>query len=142
MSFAAAPTNLRRATVPLAPMLDVLFLLLIFFATTSSYRALEQQINVNLPLSQTAGSAQPSAHEVLVNISSTGELVVNGRTVGLEELRSMLAELARDYPNDRLIIRGDQSVAYGRVIAVMDAARAAGLYRIHFATIRSVNAGG
>lgn len=141
MSFATPPATMRRATVPLAPLLDVLFLLLIFFATTSSYRAFEQQISVNLPLSQTAGADEPAPNEVLVNIQPTGALVVNGKTVSLVELKNLLGELARDYPNDRLIIRGDKSVEYGRVIAVMDVARAAGMNRISFATVRS-NPGG
>jgi len=136
MSFAAPPANLRKAGVPLAPMLDVLFLLLIFFATTSTYRAVEQQIAINLPVSQTAATDQPGRHDILININNDGSIIVSGGTVSLEQLHTMLKQLAVDYPDDRVIIRGDQLVPYGRVIGVMDAARAAGFGRIHFATVK------
>ncbi len=136
MSFASPPAHLRRPAVPLAPLLDVLFLLLIFFATTSTYRAVEQQIDIDLPISQTAGADQPAGNDILINLERDGRIVVNGRTMSLDELYSMLADLAADYPDDRVIIRGDQAVPYGRVIAVMDATRAAAFTRIHFATVQ------
>jgi len=137
VSFAQPRQPTRRVTVPLAPMLDVLFLLLIFFATTSTFRAEEQQIDVNLPIAQTASAAEPLETELLVNVRADDTLVVGGRAVTIAELRAMLRQITADFPNERVIIRGDQAVNYGRIVEVMDAARAANVRQIHFATIQA-----
>jgi len=136
MSFAQPRQPSRRVTVPLAPMLDILFLLLIFFATTSTFRAEEQQIDVNLPIARTAAAAEPLKTEVLVNVMNDGSLLVGGQDVSIAELRTMLLQLTADFPNERVIIRGDQTVNYGRIVEVMDAARAARVQQIHFATVQ------
>jgi len=137
VSFARPRQPTRRATVPLAPMLDVLFLLLIFFATTSTFRAEEQQIDVNLPIAQTASAAEPLETELLVNVRADDTLVVGGRAVTIDQLRAMLRQITADFPNERVIIRGDQAVNYGRIVEVMDAARSANVRQIHFATIQA-----
>lgn len=136
MSFAAPNRASMRKAVPMAPMLDVLFLLLIFFATSSTFRAAEQQIDVNLPLAQAAESFDPVRTEVLVNVRPDGALVVSGRQVTVARLRQLLAQLVADFPNERVIIRGDREVPYGRVVEVMDTARAVGIRQVHFATVR------
>jgi biopolymer transport protein ExbD len=135
MSFAEPRQPTRRSSVPLAPMLDILFLLLIFFVTTSTFRAEERLIDVNLPIAQTAAAMEPLKTEVLVNVRDDATLVVGGRTVSIDELRMILGELTRDFPNERVIIVGDKLVNYGRIVEVMDAARAAKVREIHFATV-------
>jgi len=136
MSFARPRQPERRSGVPLAPMLDVLFLLLIFFATSTTFRAGEQQIDVNLPVAQTGQSVEPLRTEVVVNIQQDGSIVVSGREVELGELRSMLVKLVERFPDERVIIRGDQSTNYGRIVEVMDAARVARVHEVRFATQR------
>jgi biopolymer transport protein ExbD len=119
-------------------MLDVLFLLLIFFAATYSYRAArEQSIAMDLPVSQTAVDEPAARYDVRVNIDNDGRIIISGEPVTLDRLYEMLRDLSADYPDDRVIIGGDRSVAYGRVIAVMDAARAAGFSRVQLATVRT-----
>ena len=142
MSFARPRQPLRRAAVPLAPMLDILFLLLIFFATSTTFRAGEQQIDVNLPLAQTGQTREPTPTEVVVNIREDGSIVVAGRTMPLSQLRAMLSELVREFPNERVIIRGDETTQYGRVVEVMDTARLARVKEVRFATARPARESG
>jgi len=139
MSFAKPSIPTRRAAVPLAPMIDILFLLLIFFVTTSTFRAAEQQVDVKLPVAQTGQTTEPTRTEVVINIRNDGEIVVGGRVYTLNELHGMLGELVRQYPDERVIIRGDKQVVYERIIGVMDAARAVGVRGIYFATVRKAD---
>ena len=137
MSFARPRQPTRRAAVPLAPMLDVLFLLLIFFVTTSSFRAQEQQIDVQLPSAEAAETAEPTSTEVVVNVKADGSIMVGAEAYQPPALRSMLSQLVAEFPDERVIIRGDKNVKYERIVDVMDTARAAGVRNIYFATVKS-----
>ncbi|NBB82321.1 MAG: biopolymer transporter ExbD [Alphaproteobacteria bacterium] len=136
MSFARPRQPQRRAGVPLAPMLDVLFLLLIFFATSTTFRAGEQQIDVDLPVAKTGQTVEPLRTEVVVNIKEDGSIVVSGRALELGELRSMLVKLVERFPEERVIIRADASARHGRVVEVMDAAELAQVGEVRLATQR------
>jgi biopolymer transport protein ExbD len=135
MSF-ARPAQHYRLAFPLIPMIDLMFVLVIFFVTTTSFTADEQQIDVKLPLTQTG--APPEAHpsELIVNIQAGGAITVGGRPYDLEQFRTMLGQLVADYPNERLIIRGDKTVTYDRIVGIMDAARSVGVRNIYFATVK------
>lgn len=137
MSFAQPSQPVRSAAVPLAPMIDILFLLLIFFVTTSSFRAAEQQIDVNLPAAEASDPAEARPSEVVVNVRGDGTILIGPAEYELDTLRQTLASLVADYPDEHLIIRGDRQTAYERIIQVMDAARSAGVRHIYFATVRS-----
>lgn len=139
MSFAEQPVRGRHAGVPLAPMLDVLFLLLIFFVTTSSFRAEEQAVEVGLPTAETGASLEPLSTEVVVNITPDGRIVVANQEMAVEKLKAMLGQLVREFPDERVILRGDKQSTYERVIEVIDAARSAGVRHIHFATIKQAS---
>lgn len=135
MSFGAAQQN-RRPAVPLAAMLDILFLLLIFFVTTGSFRAEEQQIDVELPAAQAAGTIKPGRTELVINVRQDGAIVVGEAAFDAGVLGAMLEQLVRDFPDERVIIRGDREVSYHRIITVMDVARSAGVRNIYFATVK------
>lgn len=136
MSFAQSRRATTRGFVPLAAMIDVMFLLLIFFTTTSTFRAREQQIDVKLPVAEHTQAQKPTRTEVVVNVREDGTIVIGDQVYQLGRLQTMLTELVKLYPRERLIIRGDQTVRYGRIIAVMDAARSAGVGDIRFATVK------
>ena len=135
MSFGAAQQN-RRPVVPLAAMLDILFLLLIFFVTTGSFRAEEQQIDVELPTAQAAAPIKPERTELLINVRQDGTIVVGEAALNANALGVLLERLVSEFPDERVIIRGDREVSYHRIITVMDVARAAGVRNIYFATVK------
>ena len=135
MSFGAAQQN-RRPVVPLAAMLDILFLLLIFFVTTGSFRAEEQQIDVELPTAQAAAPIKPERTELVINVRQDGTIVVGEAALNANALGVLLERLVSEFPDERVIIRGDREVSYHRIITVMDVARAAGVRNIYFATVK------
>jgi len=117
-------------------MLDVLFLLLIFFAMTSSIRATEQLIDVDVPVARTGESEEGRVHETIVNVLNDGRIYVGASETPKtpDQLRRTLAELIASYPNERIIVRGDAEASHGRIMSVYDAARAAGVNDIRVAT--------
>lgn len=136
MSFAEQPDRMQQARVPLAPMMDILFLLLVFFVTTSSFRAEESAIDVGLPTAETGQDLKTISTEVVVNITNDGRIIIANRTMDLPQMRTLLSDLIETWPNERVIIRGDKKVTYEQLIEVVDAARAVGVNNIHFATVK------
>lgn len=112
-----------RLDVKMTPMIDVVFLLLIFFVVTSTF--LERPgIDLTLP---EAGSAPVAAREELtVRLGADGGTWVDGVAVDPAALAdSLSARLERD-GGDRVVLEADERVSHGRVVQAMDAARRAG----------------
>ena len=116
----------RRAgtVLNLTPLIDIVFLLLVFFMLTSHFIE-DQAIDIDLPKAQRGSEAiEKEFVEVIVN--SNGELLVDGRTVRLEHLEQILKG-AFHAPDTRFVrLRGDHEARLGLVVSVIDAARAAG----------------
>ncbi len=135
MSFTAPPQQRSQAPFPLASMIDIMFLLLIFFMTTSVFREYDQQIDVSLPATQT-GHATGSPRQVVITITDKDEIFLSGRRYTLDELRATLTELAR-LEAQTVVIRADAASRWNTGVGVMDAARAAGMTDVAVSTIRS-----
>ncbi len=136
MSFARPAQTYKLAGIPLVPMIDLMFVLVIFFVTTTSFTAEEQQIDMNLPATQTgaADTAQPS--EVIINVRADGQILIGARSYTLDAFDKLMRELVTDYPNERVIIRGDKLATYERIMTIVDHARAAGAKDVRFATVK------
>lgn len=135
MSF-AQPKQPHRRNVPLAPMLDMMFLLLIFFVVTASIGEQERLVEINLPSAESSEAGDGQRSQIVINIRADGEIVMGAGSYGPEELRGVLAELVADFPDERVVIRGDAEARHGRIMAVFDAAQAAGVRHIDVATVR------
>lgn len=114
------------AGLNLAPMIDVVFLLLIFFMVATTFSEDEEQLDVNLPASG-VGEASEDSEEITIVLFENGNLLVNGDEVAEEQLPTRLEELARVDDSLPVTIRGDRDVVLQRVVAVMDACVLAGL---------------
>jgi len=108
----------------IAPLLDVVLLLLIFFMVTTSFA--DRQIALDLPSAQ---SGSPQATEaVVVAIDAKGILMLDGEPISEEELTSLLETLALQERD--LEIRADTAVQHGYVVRVLDLAKRVGLIRV------------
>lgn len=124
--------------IGLTALIDVVFLLLIFFmvSTTFDWRT---ELSIELP----EASAQESARDdtvVEVVIDAGGSVHVDGRRVddpAARALRQALAYAARGLDSPRVVVSADARTPHQSVVAVMDAARRTGLYRLTFAARRS-----
>lgn len=118
-------------SVDMTPLIDVVFILLLFFLVTTTF-VKETGISVDRP---TAATAQHlSADSLRVAIAPTGATYTEGRRVELGELRGLVKDAVARDEQTRVIVIPDESVASGRLIEVMDLARAAGATRVSVAT--------
>lgn len=118
----------------LAPMIDVVFLLLCFFMTTTLYSQWETEVDITLPTAITGENLQRMAGEIIINVFADGHLVVNGRKLTLDELGELLLRVSDLFPGQPVVIRGDEATDYGSIMQVMDRCRAADIFNITFAT--------
>ncbi len=119
----------------LAPMIDVVFLLLCFFVTSQLFAQWEAEIDITLPTARTGQTPQRLPGEIILNILRDGSVVVNGRTLQDEELGDMLKRLAELFPGQPVVIRADRQTAYEHVVNVLDRCREADIWNISFATL-------
>jgi len=122
------------ANMQLAPMIDIVFLLLIFFIVTWQFTKSETELSVSVPTAQEGADPQRQLGEIVINILSDGSIKVEGGTVDLAQLLEKLASIAAQYENQPVRIRGDGGVAYQRIVEVIDTCQKAGIWNISFAT--------
>ena len=116
--------------VNMTPMLDVVFIMLIFFIVTSSF-VKESGIDVNR---QQAASAEPQeTANILVAISESGQVWIDKRPVDVRAVRANIERLHAENPKGSVVIQADKRSANGILIQVLDAARLAGVENVALA---------
>ena len=122
--------------LPLTPLIDMVFLIVIFFMINAAF-AIHSVIPVELPgaVSGAVSGAVPGATELIITVAADGRIYLDrdgaANAVSLNDLRSVLTG-ARDLP---VVLRGDARAAYGGLVAVMDAVRAAGITDLSLVTV-------
>jgi len=111
-------------------MLDIVFIMLIFFIVTASF-VTEPGIEPQRPPAQTA--QEKSRGNVLIAISSTGEIWMNKRAVELTEVRAMVESIVSESPGSSAVIVADENADSGILIDLMDQIQAAGIGNISIA---------
>ena len=134
--------NLRRHAVPhhpgiqLAPLVDVLMLLLIFFLLTWNAARNENELDVKVPKASQAKEKSAPIGDVVVNVKADGNVVVNRRTLTGPELSELLRNLVQLDENQAVVIRGDETGAYKNVVGVLNICSEAGVTNVAFATAK------
>ena len=124
----------RAPQLALTSMLDVIFLLLCFFVTVSVFSQWESEISIKLPSATTAEEPDRLPGEIIVNLAKDGKVTVNGKLLGLDDLKDRLARVAKFYPDQAVIIRADKDVRYELLVGVIDTCRTANVWNFSFAT--------
>jgi biopolymer transport protein ExbD len=118
----------------LAPMIDILLLLLCFFIISWQYSKSETELKVSVPTAQEGADPERQRGEIIINVLTDGSLRVEGLAVDLLQLHDKLAAIAKQFKNQPVRIRGDGGVAYQRIVEVIDTCQKAGVWNISFAT--------
>ncbi|MDM8546716.1 ExbD/TolR family protein [Candidatus Venteria ishoeyi] len=125
-------TQEQRLDINLTPMIDVVFILLIFFILSASFEK-QSGIEINRPA---ASSASPiEASHILVAINAQGEIWLEKQVVDLRSLRSKMSLLHHEQPDSQVIIQADKATRTGQLSAVMDQVRLAGVTRMALSTV-------
>ena len=120
----------EEAEVDLTPMLDVVFIMLIFFIVTASF-VKESGIDVNRPDAATA-VVKPRGN-ILVAITPSGQIWIDKRVVDVRSIRANLERLHAENPQGAVVIQADTDSKNGLLVAVMDAAKLAKIENISIA---------
>ena len=134
------PLRSRREDVGMnmTPMIDVVFLLIIFFLVSSHLARQEAQLQLDLPAAESGESNTESTRpRVVVNIRPTGEISLAGSVVQPSELtRRLQVELEKNSGDLELRIRSDRHVEYQRIEPILLACARAGVWNLTFSVIR------
>jgi len=131
--------ELERPGLPLAPMIDIVFLLLIFFLVTWAYARFETELDVRVPVAEEGAEPQRSIGEMILNVREDGTIVLEGREVDPATLHERLVNIASVYRDVAVILRGDRDTRYENIVRVLDLCRKAGIWNVAFATDRPEN---
>ena len=135
MSFTSPTRDRQGPAIPLAGMIDVMFLLLVFFMTASVFRDQERQIDVSLPEAREA-TASGDRMQIMITVEANGTIHMTGGVYTFETLAAKLAELTKQFPNELVVVRGDRECPWGTIVRVIDVAHGAGLRNVRAATTK------
>ena len=127
---------LQHPGIQLAPLVDVLMLLLIFFLLTWNAARNENELDVKVPKATSAKEKAAPPGDVVVNVKTDGTVVVNRRNMTARELTDLLQSLVKLYPDQAVVIRGDEAGAYKNVVNVLNICSEAGVTNVAFATAK------
>lgn len=120
----------EQEEINLTPMLDVVFIMLIFFIVTASF-VKEAGIDVNRPEAATAVKKERAS--ILIAISDKGEVWINKRRVDIRAVQANVERLKAENPQGSVVIQADKKSTTDTLIKVMDASRAAGVFDVSIA---------
>lgn len=120
----------EEAQVDLTSMLDIVFIMLIFFIVTSSF-VRESGVEVNRPQASNVVSQKNAG--IFIAITSSNDIYIDKRMVDVERVEATLEHLLLDKPDASLVIQADEHSYNGTVVKVMDAAKGAGVKNIALA---------
>ena len=129
-------TQFHHPGIQLAPLVEVLLLLLIFFLLTWNAARNENELDVKVPKASAAKEKSAPVGDVVVNVKADGNVVVNRRTLTSAELTDLLKSLVALNTEQAVIIRGDEAGAYKNIIGVLNICTDAGISNIAFATAK------
>lgn len=109
------------STLSLTPLIDVVFLLLIFFLVTSEFEEEERRLDIVLPSATSAVPMINKPREIVVDIDSGGSVYLSGQPTELSELQRLLRIAVASNPtNQTVVIRADRTTSFQPVVNVMD----------------------
>lgn len=114
--------------INVSSLLDVMFILLIFFLATSTLQREEHDIKVNLPERSESGSLSSASRTIVINVRKDGSYYLQNRVRNLEDVRKDLSSAVEQNPNQKVLIRGDREALHGFVAAVVGACKTAGIH--------------
>jgi biopolymer transport protein ExbD len=127
---------LQHPGIQLAPLVDVLMLLLIFFLLTWNAARNENELDVKVPKASAAKEKSAPIGDIIVNVKADGNVVVNRRTLSEAELSELLKGLIQLNSEQAVVIRGDEAGAYKNIISVLNICSSAGVTNVAFATAK------
>jgi biopolymer transport protein ExbD len=137
------PIKLQNDDIPqlnLTSMIDVLFLLILFFVVGTKFMDSERQIELKVPQVSDRGALTAAPEKKVINVYQDGAITLDGAEVSLEQLTKRLAAARSQYKGVGVLVRGDGTGQFHRVASVLNACRQAGIAELGIA-VRTAEGG-
>ena len=123
----------RNRKIPsLTPLIDIVFLLLVFFMLTAHF-VKDQALDISLPDADSSNTIENN-EALIVILDSSGHILINKKHIAVNQLDHVLQNMLSDRKNKQVILRGDKVSELGLTVKVMDAARKAGATSLDIVT--------
>ena len=125
----------RSAGFQMAPMIDIVFILLIHFMAATVFAQWEKQVDITVPTASTAKEQTRQIGELILNVNAEGQIFINGQQYSDETTLDLLKQIAGAFQDQPIILRADQTTSVQQLIHVMDICRQADVWNIALATV-------
>lgn len=124
----------QPAAMQMAPMIDIVFLLLIFFIVTWQFSRDEMDLRIAVPTSEEGADPKRVLGEIVLNVRADGTVTVWGESKTKAQLKQTLSAIALQHENQPVRVRGDATTPFQRIVEVIDTCQQSGIWNISFAT--------
>ena len=121
--------------IELTPLIDMVFLLLVFFLIATSFHQAEREMQIALPGAASAGPISTALREIVINVTADGDIVVSGRPMTRDDLTALVEQAVAANAEQKVTVRGDKSTAYANIVGVLDICKAAGIQEPYLDTV-------
>ncbi len=125
----------RGVTVEMTPLIDMVFLLLVFFLVATTFHQTEREMQIALPEAAFTGPISTALREIIINVDADGSIIVSGRTIEPDDLRAIVEQAVEANPDQKVTLRGDRDTAYANIIRVLDICKGAGVQEPYLDTV-------
>lgn len=125
--------DLEEPTLNLTPMIDIVLLLVIFFMVGTQFTEAERQYDISLPTVTEARPLTSAPDELVVNVSSSGDVFLGEAKLTLEVLQAQLEAARKRYAGQAVVIRGDREIPYQTVMTLLNVCQKSGINNIQLA---------
>lgn len=116
-------------------MIDVVFLLLIFFIVSWQFARFEEDMDISVPAAEEKSDSDQSVGEIIVNVGKDGTIVLNNVVISKAELQAKLRLISASFPGQPVILRGDEETDFQKIMEVLDQIKKAEIWNVAFASM-------
>jgi len=125
----------REVTLEMTPLIDMVFLLLIFFLVATTFQQTEREMQIALPQAAFSGPISTALREIIINVDAEGTIIVSGRTIEPDDLRALIENAMTVNPDQKVTVRGDRDAAYAHIVRVLDICKSGGVQEPYLDTV-------
>lgn len=125
----------QEPSIALTPLVDIVFLLIIFFLVSSTFETGEKELDIHLPATKGGVKTQRETKNHYFNILPSGTVVFQGQTMGMDEIEAFLKEKASDSEGHKFTVRADEKSPYGYFAKLMGLFNAYGFEKVAIQTV-------
>jgi len=141
MNFNKRAQQAQQTGFQMAPMVDIMFLLLIFFMAAIIYAKWENKLEVNVPTADKSDRTARSVGEVVINVDKEGKIYINSFMKTPDQLQALLGQVTRVSKDQPVIIRADADTAHKHFVRVLNICRRLGITNVSIAHLSAAAEG-